>query len=340
MRLISQGGEMPQTLEGLIKDAIDVKQQYLDKLFTMPNVVGIGIGYKVANGVVTNELAITVSVSKKVASAQLAGSDLIPRLLGSIRTDVVETGIFRAFQDPKQKMRPARPGVSIGHYNITAGTFGCLVKRGSDVFILSNNHVLADINQGKPGDAILQPGPYDGGTSADKIAELTEFIPIDFGGGTEPGGCSGLIGSLLGLLGQQSTSSSINQAGNNRVDCAIAQPLSPDLVTPDILQIGTPTGAGTASLGASVQKFGRTTSHTQGNIIQVDVTATVDYGGPTAVFQGQLMAGAMSQGGDSGSAVLDDQKRVVGLLYAGSDTTTLINPIQDVLTALNVEIVT
>ena len=200
---------MSQALEGLIKEAIAVKQQYLDKLFTMPNVVGIGIGYKVANGVVTNELAITISVSKKFASAQLAGSDLIPKLIGSIKTDVVETGIFKALQDPKQKMRPARPGVSIGHYNITAGTFGCLVKRGSDVFILSNNHVLADVNQGKPGDAILQPGPYDGGTSADKIAELAEFIPIDFGtgdGGTQPGGCSGLIGSLLSLLGQQPAS--------------------------------------------------------------------------------------------------------------------------------------
>jgi V8-like Glu-specific endopeptidase len=48
----------------------------------------------------------------------------------------------------------------------------------------------------------------------------------------------------------------------------------------------------------------------------------------------------MSQGGDSGSAVLNNQKQVVGLLYAGSDTTTLFNPIQDVLTALNIEIVT
>jgi len=332
---------MSEALAELIQGAIAVKQQYMDKLFAMPNVVGIGIGYKVADGVLTNELAITISVSKKVASAQLAGSDLIPKLIGSIKTDVVETGIFRAFQDPKQKMRPAQPGVSIGHYNITAGTLGCLVKRGSDVFILSNNHVLADVNQGKPGDAILQPGPYDGGTSADKIAELAEFIPIDFGtGGTQPGGCSGLIGSLLSLLGQQPAARGTNQPGDNHVDCALARPLSPDLVTPEILQIGKPVGAGTASLGTPVCKFGRTTSYTHGNIIQVDVTATVDYDGPTAVFHGQLMSGAMSQGGDSGSAVLDDQKRVVGLLYAGSDTTTLINPIQDVLTALNVEIAT
>jgi len=172
---------------------------------------------------------------------------------------------------------------------------------------------------------------------------LAEYIPIEFdggGGGTQPGGCSGLITSVMSLFGQQPAKSSINEPGANHVDCAIARPLSPDLVTPEILQIGKPTGVGTVTLGASVQKFGRTTSYTQDYIIQVDVTATVDYGGPTATFHGQLMAGAMSQGGDSGSAVLDDQKRVVGLLYAGSDTTTLLNPIQDVLTALNVEIVT
>ena len=219
-----------------------------------------------------------------------------------------------------------------------------MVKRGSDVFILSNNHVLADINKAKLGDAILQPGPYDGGTTADKIAELAEFVPIEFGTGDGGTPARRMLGTdrVLAEPARRNSpqSSSINQPGDNHVDCAMAKPLSPDLVTPEILQIGKPTGVGTATLGTSVQKFGRTTSYTQGNIIQVDVTATVDYGGPTATFHGQLMAGAMSQGGDSGSAVLDDQKRVVGLLYAGSDTTTLINPIQDVLTALNVEIVT
>jgi hypothetical protein len=332
---------MAAAFEQLIKDAITVKQQYLDNLFAKPNVVGIGIGFKVAGGVVTRELAITISVSKKVASAQLAAGDIIPKLLGSVKTDVIETGIFKAFQDPKLKMRPARPGVSIGHYSITAGTLGCLVKRGNDVLILSNNHVLADSNNGKLGDAIWQPGKYDGGTDADKIAELAEYIPLAFdtdggGGGTEPG----CLATLLRLLGSQPQSNGPNQPGANHVDCAIARPLSPNLVAPEILQIGKPAGEGTATLGTPVQKFGRTTGYTHDRITQVDVTATVDYDGPTAVFQGQLMAGAMSQGGDSGSAVLDDQKRVIGLLYAGSDSTTLMNPIQDVLTALNVEIVT
>ena len=52
------------------------------------------------------------------------------------------------------------------------------------------------------------------------------------------------------------------------------------------------------------------------------------------------MAGAMSAGGDSGSAVLDMNKRVVGLLFAGSDSTTIMNPIQLVLDALQVQLVT
>lgn len=278
---------MSEALEQLVKEAVNVKQQYLAKLLGMPNVVGIGIGFKVANGVVTGDLAITISVSKKVASAQLAGSDLVPKLLGAIKTDVIETGIFKAFQDPKQKMRPARPGVSIGHYNITAGTFGCLVQRGGDVFILSNNHVLADSNQGKQGDAILQPGKYDGGTDADKIAELADFVPIAFdsgnGGGTQPG----CLATLLRLFSPLPSTSGINEPGANHVDCALGRPLSPDLVTPEILQIGKPTGASTATLNTAVQKFGRTTGYTQGQIIQVDVTATVDYDGPTAVYQGQ-----------------------------------------------------
>jgi hypothetical protein len=67
---------------------------------------------------------------------------------------------------------------------------------------------------------------------------------------------------------------------------------------------------------------------------------SVDYGGKIGTFKDQLMSGAMSAGGDSGSAVLDMQKRVVGLLYAGSDSTTIMNPIQFVLDALQVQLVT
>ena len=69
---------MSEELGRLIQNAVAVKQQYLDKLLTMPNVVGIGIGYKVSAGVVMNELAITINVSKKVPTAQLASHLRLP----------------------------------------------------------------------------------------------------------------------------------------------------------------------------------------------------------------------------------------------------------------------
>jgi len=46
----------------------------------------------------------------------------------------------------------------------------------------------------------------------------------------------------------------------------------------------------------------------------------------------------MSQPGDSGSAVLDMDRQVVGLLFAGSDAATVINPIDEVFSALNIEL--
>ena len=316
--------------------AQQTKRKHEARLMIMKNVVAIGVGYKTTDNVQTDEPAVIVSVVKKLPLIQLPETSRVPKALGGIQTDVVETGRIYALQDPTQKMRPARPGVSIGHYQITAGTLGCLVQRDGQVYILSNNHVLANSNAGQVGDAILQPGPYDGGTSADQIATLEQFVPVGFG--VSLLGCLSLS-SLLRLFGL-SSDPKINEPGNNTVDCAIAKPLSPDLVDPDILNIGVPTGVGTATLGTQVQKSGRTTGLTTDQITQIDVTVSVLYGSQIAVFKNQLMAGAMSQGGDSGSAVLDMEKRVVGLLFAGSDSTTIMNPIQFVLDALQVQLVT
>jgi hypothetical protein len=231
----------------------------------------------------------------------------------------------------------------LGHYQITAGTFGCLVRRGGERFILSNNHVLADSNEGQQGDAVLQPGVSDGGTSDDRIATLADYVPIDFG--TAPSECSiaewaaRSLNFVAGAFGSSHQLQATKQtAGVNRVDAALARPLTEDLVSNEILYIGVPTGVGEATLGTEVQKTGRTTGHTQGTITQIDATLRIDYGGRAALFTGQLVAGGMSKPGDSGSAVLDMDKRVVGLLFAGSEVTTIINPIDEVLSALNVEV--
>lgn len=330
---------MTDTLE----NARTVLQATREGLLQRAHVVATGLGYKLTEGQKTATLCLMCSVEKKYSAAKLSAQDLVPRSLDGIPTDVVESGRLLALASRTERHRPAPGGVSIGHQDITAGTLGCLVKKNGQLHILSNNHVLANSNNAQRGDAILQPGPLDGGRyPADHIAELADFIALNFDGGDSScsiaKGVASFLNALASLGGSHARMQAITaRAGDNLVDAAIARPLSANDVSADILQIGSIAGTTAGVLGMNITKSGRTTALTTGVIEQIDVTATVQYGaGRTARFSDQLLAGAMSQGGDSGSAVLDDNRQLVGLLFAGSNTTTIINRIEHVFSALGV----
>ena len=328
-----------------------IKNEHTGDLLGKRNVVGVGLGHKLTGGQDTGELSVVVSVIRKQPLEALTARDRVPQILDEMRTDVVETGVLRALLDgvsepgTRDRWRPVvPPGVSIGHYLITAGTFGCLVRRGAEVFILSNNHVLANTNDCAAWDPILQPGRADAGGPDDRVARLARYVPLLFE--AEPSECevADTLVRLLNTIGELLRSRHRFQAvktsrGANRVDAALARPLSPNQVTHEILGIGAPVGVASASLGTEVQKMGRTTGYTRGRITQVDATLRVDYHGNKALFTGQLVSSPISRGGDSGSAVLDMDNRVVGLLFAGSQVTTILNPIEEVLSALDVELV-
>jgi hypothetical protein len=227
--------------------------------------------------------------------------------------------------------------------DITAGTLGCLVRKDGKKHILSNNHVLADSNNGQLGDYILQPGPYDGGEfPGDRIAKLEDFVPISFLEAPDGCGTARALASLLNfcakVIGSKTRLQSITiRQAENLVDAAIALPIDEKDIKDEILDIGKIKGINEGAVGMAVKKTGRTTEFTTGEIQQVDVTVDVQYElGKIARFADQLMGGAMSEGGDSGSAVLDTDNNLVGLLFAGSDTTTIFNRIQNVFSALGV----
>jgi len=281
------------------------------------NVVGVGVGYKEAGGEKTGELAVIVSVVEK---GTYRAGDKIPAAVQGIKTDIQQTGKFYALRTGKH--RPAPGGVSIGHPSITAGTLGCLVRKGEEVFILSNNHVLAASNQADLGDPIVQPGSHDGGTvEADQIATLEDFVRVEFLFECPAAAATvWTLNALCRAIGSGYQYYAIRpQQAMNLVDAAIAKPLSPTLVIPEILEIGEPTGSVVGELGMEVQKSGRTTGLTAGKITQVDLTVQVLYGNNIALFTDQLQADAGCGGGDSGSAVLDLENRVVGLLFAGPE---------------------
>ncbi|MCU0519913.1 MAG: S1 family peptidase [Anaerolineae bacterium] len=332
---------------GVVANAQSAAKLAVDQFLGLQNVVACGLGHKISRGQQTDELSLIVSVSRKIPAAQLATKDLIPKAFAGLRTDVVETGRIRALagEDPRMRMRPAQPGVSIGHRDITAGTFGLLVHRGDNVFILSNNHVLADSNAAKLGDPIYQPGSADGGTAADQIASLAEFESLDFG--DSPAQCTIVqtLARALNLLARLAGSGHrlapvLKTSGLNLMDAALGLPDQVSLVKPGILELGTPLGLADPSLGQEVQKMGRTTGLTRGFITQVSVTADVDYAGRTARFTDQVFASPMSSPGDSGSSVLNMARQVVGLVFAGSERITILTPMRRILERFGVELVT
>jgi len=342
---------MSATIQDMRQILAEAKKELLQK----PNVVATGIGYKIVNGKPTKELALICSVDTKKSKKALSESELIPAAIQNVPTDVFPTGIIHALQDPTGKFRPAPGGVSIGHIDITAGTLGCLVQKEGVQYILSNNHVLANSNSAEIGDPILQPGPADNGSyPEDRIAELSAFIPVQFdgngnGGSSSPCKIAGAAASILNMLAAIAGSQTRltpqrpaqTQSGENLVDCAIAKPLKADWVLNEILNIGKISGVSEGTLGLDIKKSGRTTGLTTGAIQQIDVTVQVSYGSnKTATFVDQLMAGEMSAGGDSGSAILNGQNEIVGLLFAGSSNSTIMNRIQNVFSALNVIIIT
>ena len=292
------------------------------------NVVGVGVGEKQVDGRRTGVMAVKLLVRAKINAKYISKKHMLPRTIGGHPVDVEETGLFHRFAaagvmpaasavDPKSNIRPAQPGCSTGFADpnnqfTMAGTFGALVTDPNGTYILSNNHVLADEGQLDLGSPIFQPGLLDGGDAGtDQIAELTRFIPLD-------------------------------SNGPNQVDCAIALMENAGDATNSILQIGPPSGAGDAHIGMNVQKFGRTTGFSAGQVTSIDTDVTVQYETGTFIFNGQIIvvgldAKPFSAAGDSGSLIVErDTNLAVGLLFAGSPSHTIANHIGDVLTALSV----
>jgi hypothetical protein len=209
-----------------------------------------------------------------------------------------------------RRVRPAMGGYSVGHYRITAGTIAtCCYDLSpfpgmpSKYYILSNNHVLANSNNARLGDAILQPGPFDGGTlPRDEIARLTRYVPIQF---------------------RTPTSTPLNY-----VDAALAEGDFHNL-SREVYWGGHVKDLYTApKVGDIVQKTGRTTGFTTGRVTNINGTVDVNYGsGRVARFRNQVITTRMGAPGDSGSLVMNRDEHAVGLLFAGSSTRTIINNI-------------
>jgi hypothetical protein len=232
--------------------------------------------------------------------------------------------------------RPAPIGVSSGterlivyrgHLYCTTGTLGARVKDATAfVYALSNAHVYAGegsktsgtVQVGANGDRILVPGRVDMTDQAcgsqqeiDRavIGTLSNYVPIEF-----------------------------SRTANNTVDAAIASTTEVGPGTP-LDGYGVPSSSTVAAtLGQAVQKYGRTTGLTTGQVTGLNATVLIRYDKGLARFVNQIVFTSLSAGGDSGSLIVTDDghNSPVALLFAGGSSSTIGNPIGLVLSALGV----
>lgn len=301
----------PSNLPENIQHAIDVQNRHSDELINANGIVGTGIGLEHGTPVIYLFKGDDYAVKD------------FPTAIEDVPTHIEYSGSFKALAGFTGTYRnPLWSGVSIGNDNeCAAGTLGCVVTKNNKKYILSNNHVLARENAASLGEKINQPGNYEiyattghcGHT--ERVANLSQFVTIN-----------------------------MKHNANNVVDCAIAEFNTTSTYTSQ-MAIGTYTPSSTtatASISETVKKTGRTTGLTQGIVNAINVTVSVQYSHGTAKFVNQLYItpGTFSGAGDSGSLIVDnDSNEPVGLLFAGSSTGTVANPINSVLNALGVTIV-
>src|SRR5881409_4444365 len=309
-----------------IHAVLAVHKRHSAALLRLPGVVGTAVGL-LPNG----------KVGLKILLAR-HGVVGLPMVLDGIPVTTQVTGMFVAFSDPTTRQRPAPMGFSVGHPAITAGSIGARVVDGSgNVYVLSNNHVLANANDASIGDPALQPGPYDGGTApADQIGTLAAFNTIDFSGG-------------LNTIDAAIARSTVDALGNAT---PAEPPLDDGYGTPNAEIFGDVNPRDgffddkNTLLGLSVQKYGRTTKLTHGTITGINATVDVCYEVfiifciKSARFVDQLVIepGSFSGGGDSGSLIVsnDGGSNPVALLFAGSSSEPTANPIDRVLNSFGV----
>ncbi len=319
-----------------VQSIMAVQDQSTSDLMSVPGVVGTATG-------LTDDgrLAVMVYLESQ-PSTPIKGRGIaargIPSEISGYPVVQEVTGRFRAMADHKAiQAPPIQMGTSGGwRYDLAngyccGGTLGSLVSKGGAQYVLSNYHVFeADIVSGgngrvaTAGDPVVQPGLIDVNCTAANAQNVA-------------------------------TLSGIKSLPSSNVDCAIAQVIS-GMVRTDgaILDVGTisATTIG-ASIGQAVKKSGRTTGLSRSSVSALNATVNITYenecaGGTsfTKTFTGQIViknrGSRFLNSGDSGSLMVQDvttNAKAVGLLFAGSSTSAIANPIGQVLSFLGATMV-
>lgn len=277
-----------------------------------------------AGGSVTTEgvtVTVTAVSAANPASVGTAQVNVIP-ITASAQTGAVKLGTSGGNVNDS-----TTSGQSI---TCCGGTLGALVTRGGTQYILSDNHVLARSDVATPGDMIGQPGLIDNNcdrNTVSAVANLSEFFNMET---DAPPKIDAALAQVVS--GKVDPTGSILYLGATADSSGVPVPAPPHA------------GSGIVpGVGRAVAKSGRTTGLTCSTVLGVNVTTSVDYSrtctssAPTDFTvqytnQVDVAGGSFTAEGDSGSLIVtQDTADPVALLFAGSDTDGVGNPVADIL---------
>lgn len=202
------------------------------------------------------------------------------------------------YSESKKKYSKLTGGISVYDmiYDNAFGTAGAFFKtiKDNSIYLLSNYHVLLG-RKGKIDDPISHPSKSDAssyGTKADEIGRI--FWKKD-----------------------------IEKNSFNLIDVAIAK-----INTGVSVDIGKYTRCrhiqykdlGTAKVGQNVRKCGKTTGLTYGEIRSINCTVNISREKKELdIYRKQILTTKMTEDGDSGSVLVNDEGTVIGLLFGGNN---------------------
>lgn len=295
-----------------------------------PNVIGMAVGRKRTAGR-EGELSLVVFVKRKLALSRLPAGRRVPSRLdapqlgirGQIPVDVQKVGKGRV-QALISANRPARPGFSVGNRIGGSGTIGCVVRdrTTSSQLGLTCAHVLAPVPTAAAGDRVLVPSLAEARASnvlaRAPLGALDRFVPPTFSDSAVPG----------------------------NLDVATFRPTDPVKLDSKIAIVERrPSGvAASVTVGMSVRKVGASSELTTGRVKFVHMVFWLAYPTPsggevTAGFEDLIGVSHFSDAGDSGSLVITDDHKAVGIVLGSTPEFTVCLPIQRTLDALNCDLV-
>lgn len=272
-----------ESMEKLASTIEEVHQEELKSLLQISGVHAAGIGPKRIAGEFSEILSIVLLVEKKLPKSEINDSDLIPKEIGGFQTDVIESPRMKSREMAAAALAEKDPpGADSKMYNPLVS--GCRISATKGTGWGTLGAIVQDAN-GSP--AIL----------------TAKHVVKDYGSVYQPGQSEREIAAVTNLNGY------------DWCYCRLKETIE---WTNYILEVGPIQGDYVVTVGDLPYPVVKRGYKTGFSTAKITIAMLCGYDNDGKYFSSSMYVEGASNtllGGDSGSVIVDDQYRIVGMIY-------------------------